>query len=282
LELSLSIANGVELDNMENFKKDDYAVYFDYLGFMFVHYTKEVGVILNFLITLVAIITPFLTLTKATVNVHSKHILVETFLGLVSIIIGAGVSLLATYVTGFALDKSGHSMTWYRSTFLAPGIYSSVTLLMLILAYDVVDAALASKHSPISLALKVQARLNGVNILWGILTLGLTVTGLRSGYLFMMVLFFSFITNIAIYMLGLNNSVNKWLYVFLIGQFFSTLWTSYLYNAVMEMFIPIMGRAGSNKNPEAFISVISTITTVFIAAYFVRRELCFNIFRWLI
>ncbi|KAG5684776.1 hypothetical protein PVAND_013989 [Polypedilum vanderplanki] len=269
LDLSLSIANGNELDNMDNFKKDDYAVYFDYLGFVFVHYTKEVGVILNFLITLAAIITPFLTLAKATVNVHKSHILSETFLGLISIIIGTGVSLLVSYVTGYILDKIGHSMTWYRNTFIAPGIYSSITILMLMLSYDVIDATLANKYSPLSLALKVQARLNGINILWGILTLGLTVTGLRSGYLFMMILLISFISNILIYMFGLNNSVNKWLYILIICQFFSTLWTTYFYNAVMEMFIPVMGRAGSNNNPEALISVMSCVTTLFIVSYFI-------------
>lgn len=252
-------------------------MYFDYLGFMFVHYTKEVGVILNFLVTLVAIVGPFLTLTKATVNVHSKHILSETLLGLFSIISGTGNAVLASFVTGYFLDKTGNSMTWYRNTFLAPAIYSTLTILMLVLTYDVIDSTLANKHSPISLGLKVQARLNGINILFGILTLGLTVTGLRSGYLFMMVLLFSFITNTLIFSLGLHNSIHKWLYIFVIGQFFSTLWTTYFFNAIMEMFIPICGRAGSGTTPEQLVSIISCITCVFTFSYFVSFiQLFFN------
>ncbi|CAG9802997.1 unnamed protein product [Chironomus riparius] len=269
LELALSIANGDELDNLDKFDKTDLAVYFDYLGIVLVNYTKEIGSIINFIVTILAITVPYLSLKKSTVSIHSKHILKETFLGLISMFVGIAASLLVCYVTAYFLDKTGHSMSWYRNNFMAIGIYSSATVWFLLLAYDVFDMVFASKHSPVSLGLKVQARINGVNILWGILTLGLTILGIRSAYLFMIVLLINLFSTVGIFLLKLQNSVHKWLYVFLIGQIFITLWASYFKTAVTEMFIPITGRIGNKPNPDAIVAVISCVTTVFIVSYFI-------------
>lgn len=153
------------------------------MGFIFVHYTKEVGFIINFTITILSIVTSFITLTRATGNCHTKHVLTETLLGFLSIVVGAGVAILASYITGFALDKTGHALCWYQNTFLAPGIYSSISILMLILSYDVILLTLENKYSPLSLGLKVQAKLNGINVMWGIVCLGFSLIGIRSGKL---------------------------------------------------------------------------------------------------
>lgn len=207
LALTISLANGNELSNFDAISsKDDFAVYFDYLGIIFVHYTKEIGAIINFIIAVLSIALPFLSLNKATASIHSKHIMKETILGLISTAVGAGLSILVCYLLGYFLDKAGHSMTWYRNTFLALGIYGSTTLLSLILTNDIIDTTLASKNSPISLGLKVQARLNGVSFFWAILTLGITTLGFRSGYLFMVVLFINLMVNIFIYFVRFQNA----------------------------------------------------------------------------
>lgn len=246
-------------------------MYFDFLGVVLVNYTKEIGSIINFVVTILAITVPYLSLKKSTVSIHSKHILKETFLGLISIFVGVAASLLVCYVTAYFLDKTGHSMSWYRNTFMAIGIYSSATVWFLLFAYDVFDMVFANKQSPLSLGLKVQARINGINIFWGILTIGLTVLGIRSAYLFMFVLLINLLSTIGIFLFKLQNSVHKWLYVFLFGQIFITLWSSYFKTAVTEMFIPITGRIGSKLNPDAIISVISCVTTLFIVSYLVSN-----------
>lgn len=64
-------------------------------------------------------------------------------------------------------------------------------------------------------------------------------------------------------------AVHKWLYVHLLGQFFVVLWSSYFYNVVMEIFIPIAARAGSARNPDALISIICSATTLFMLSYLV-------------
>lgn len=206
LALVLSLANSVEIDDISAFPKDASAVYFDFLGFFFIVYSKEVGAVINFVVVMLSVTIPFLTLTKATVNVHSKNILSEIIIGFLSVVFSGGFSGLLCYGTAFILDKMDHSMSWYRSTFLAPGIYGSIALLAHVIVHDLVDMTLANKKSPISLGLKVQARLNGVNVFWGVFTLGLTAIGFRVGYMFMIVLFINLVCQIAIFLLGLHNS----------------------------------------------------------------------------
>lgn len=155
---------------------------------------------------LLAITIPFLTLTKATVNVHPKNILWETLFGFLAIVFATGFSGLLCYTTAHFLDQSDHSMSWYRNTILAPGIYSTVSLIAHFIVHDLFEMTLANKKSPISLGLKVQARLNGVNVFWGVLTLGVTVLGYRLGYLFMIILVINLLVNITIYFMGLHNS----------------------------------------------------------------------------
>lgn len=208
LSLVLSLVNSFELDDISKFSKDSSAVYFDFLGFFFINYSKEVGAVINFIVVLLSITIPFLTLTKATVNVHSKHILSETLLGFVSTVCGAGFSGLVCYVIAYVLDRMDHSMSWYNNTTLAPGIYATAALLAHVFVYDIVGMTLASKTSPISLGLKVQARLNGINVFWGVLTLGITVIGFRAGYMFMIMLLINLFATVAIYFSGLHNSGN--------------------------------------------------------------------------
>lgn len=72
--------------------------------------------------------------------------------------------------------------------------------------YNLVDYLFGNKRTPISLGLKVQARLNGVNLFWGVFALGLTFLGYRTAYVPMILLLISLICNILTFAFGLHNS----------------------------------------------------------------------------
>lgn len=263
-----SIVNSHELDDITKYSDDSSsAVYFDFLGFFFVHYPKDIGAVINFVVVLTAIALPFLTLT--TVKSHTRNVLSETLIGFFSVVIGSGCSGLLLYLTAYFIDKSDYSMGWYRSTFLAPGIYSTLAVLAHVFVQDVLNFTVASRESPLSLGLRVQARLNGVNVFWGVGTLTITLFGFRFGYLPMIIILINLITNFILLFTKLHNSVHKWLRVFMVGQFFAILWSSYGHNMIMEIFIPITGRSGPAKNPDVLIAIILCTTTVFICSYMV-------------
>ncbi|CAO1401575.1 unnamed protein product [Diamesa serratosioi] len=269
MTLVQSIANSIELSDTSKYSKTSSAVYFDYLGFFFITYTTTTGKIINFAIVLLTVSLSFLSLTKATVHIHSKRIVTETLLGFLSMVLGTGFSGLVCFIIAFVLDQMDYSMSWYRSTFLAPLIYGTASLISQIAVYNLVEFSLANKKTPISLGLKVQARLNGVNLFWSVIVLGLTVAGYRVGYLFMIILLINLVGNIVNFVCQLHNSVHNWLYAHMIGQFFIIFWASSFFHVVIDLFIPITGRSGSNKNPDTTIGAICCIMTLFMCSYFI-------------
>lgn len=227
-------------------------------------------------------------------------------------VLGTGFSGSICFLIAFFLDQMDYSMSWwvvlltvtcwnfeidnfcsrYRSTFLAPLIYGTASLISQISVYNLIEFSLADKKSPISLGLKVQARINGVNLFWSVIVLGLTVAGYRVGYLFMIILFINLIANVINFVCQLHNSgkiwclwstriksvnvlslfrplVHNWLYAHMIGQFFIVLWSSNFYHVIIDLFIPITGRSGTNKNPDTTIGAICCFTTLFICSYLV-------------
>jgi hypothetical protein len=181
-------------------------VYFDFLGFFFIYYPKHIGVILNSIVIVLSIVIPHLALKQSTARSHSKHIIRETILGFFSIIFGIILAALSCYFVAQVLDKNGYALSWYTNTILAIGIYGSAMLFVIVLVYDTFDAFLGNKRSPLSLGLKVQARINGVNIFWGLFTVAVMALGSRSAYLFMIILFFNLLSSTFIYLFRLNNS----------------------------------------------------------------------------
>lgn len=181
-------------------------MFFDFLGLIFISYSTDIGAILNISVILLAIIFPYISLARVTINTHAKRIMGEMFFGCISIILGFSISLVLVYLIAEQLDTNGHSMVWYSSTYLAPGIYCSITLLAQCFIYQLMDYRFGNKKLPISLGLKVQARLNGVNLFWGLLNLMATLSGMRIGYVLTVMLIITLSANILIFLLNLQNS----------------------------------------------------------------------------
>lgn len=63
------------------------------------------------------------------------------------------------------------------------------------------------------------------------------------------------------------------MYVHIVGQVVSVLWTTQLYHITLLMFIPIAGRSGAGTNPDYTIGIMSVALTTLIFSYLVRMEL---------
>ncbi|XP_055618078.1 endoplasmic reticulum metallopeptidase 1-like [Toxorhynchites rutilus septentrionalis] len=265
LSLTKAIANSENLANPH--QKSEHTVYFDFLGLFFISYSAEVGLMINLSVVLLSIIIPFLSLARSTSGTHGKQIRSETVVGFVATLVGVVVSGLVCFFIGYQLDLIGRSMSWYSSTNLVLGVYCCPALLFQCLTHMLCSKILGSKTTPLSLALKVQARLNGVNLFWGMLTLGITFTGYRIAYIFMVLIFFSLLSNTLISMFGVQNSVHKWLYIHLLFQIFAILWSTQFYHMVLNLFIPITGRIGASINPDLIIGAMATCLTLLSTSY---------------
>lgn len=59
------------------------------------------------------------------------------------------------------------------------------------------------------------------------------------------------------------------MYIHLIGQVITILWTTSFYHSIVGMFIPIAGRSGGVHNPDVTIGMICCLFTLFITSYIV-------------
>lgn len=178
-------------------------VFYDVLGLFFVSYSVPFGHILNVTVALLSIFVPYFLLNKTTKSIHSKRIRKEMLIGLMVNVLAAVLAFGLCYAIGLELDFTGNSLVWYHHTVFAVVFYCLPTVLVFCWLHRILND---SRYTPLSLGLKVQARLNGSNIMWGALVIYITALGYRSAYLFMVPLAFTLLANIVIGITGVQNS----------------------------------------------------------------------------
>lgn len=179
LSLVKILANSEELAHPKAYESDK-MVYYDLLGFYFVVYTETTGKLLNVLVALASIIIPYLLIQAKGIKPH--HIRKEIFKGFIILVISFLLGLGLSYLIAIELDFSGHAMSWYNRTYFVIILYSLPSVALHAIFYS---GFFHESDSSLSLGLKTQARLIGVNAFWACITLGLCYCDYRTSYVFM-------------------------------------------------------------------------------------------------
>lgn len=202
LALIKALANSEELSDPP---EGSAVVFYDVWGLFFVSYTATVGAVINIIVSLLAVALPFLLQIKFKLA-NCSMILRETLISFATFIIGSLLSLVACYLFGLIINSTDNAMFWFNASILSLGVYCSLAVLVQVGVYHLSSLLVTRcwrgtkdqhKHE---LRTRVQAQLNGINLLWALLTIILTGFGLRSGYIFMVMLMISLITNALIYL----------------------------------------------------------------------------------
>ena len=209
LTLTRSLANSYELRNSDEYAVNSTVIYYDYLGWFFVEYPLSADLLVNLLVSLIAFLLPFFIQTRGYFTKDNcKRVMEDTLMSFISIIIGTLTSAGVCCTMALFLQGIGKGKSWYTTRFLAIGIYCSLSLVMQVLTYKCFSYGLKKlrneKNQAINLVLQkygidyesdyghdMHARLNGVNLLWGTVTLINTGLGNRLGYLTMVPLVIS-------------------------------------------------------------------------------------------
>lgn len=96
-----------------------------------------------------------------------------------------------------------YSIFRYQHTSFSVTLYCVPTLAISSIFYSQLTR---SRESALSLGLKVQARINGVNLLWAFITIGLTLFGYRTAYVFMIPLLITLLSSATTAFLKAQNS----------------------------------------------------------------------------
>lgn len=176
-------------------------VFFDFIGFFFIAYTETTGQLLNILVAIASVGVSYYLLQAK--GIKPRYIRKEIVYGLSATVAALILGNIVCYLIATELDFSGESMSWFYRTYFS--------ILLFCFPSAAVHAAFyaqltRTRDSPLSLGLKAQARLIGVNLFWAILSIGLTLIGYRTAYVFLIPNLISLIVNVVIALLKAQNT----------------------------------------------------------------------------
>lgn len=176
-------------------------VYFDFIGFFFIAYSEGTGQLLNILVAIASVVVSYYLLQAK--GIKPRYIRKEIFYGLSATIGALVLGNVACYLIATELDFSGKSMSWFNRTYFSIFLFCFPSAAVHAAFYAQLTR---TRDSPLSLGLKAQARLIGVNLFWAILSLGLTFTGYRTAYVLMIPNLIVLIVNVVIAILKAQNT----------------------------------------------------------------------------
>lgn len=197
LPLTINMANSNELINPP---EGSWPIYFDYLGLFMITYKEGVGTILNYTVSILVFLIIFLIQIKFK-RENIGFVLFETLIGLLTIVLGIGLSVGLVYAMASIMNATDNTMSWHNSVFISIGIYFSLALIAQIGAYHIMQGATklicrTKKYKATSQRRKVKISLNSVNLFWAIMTIFITASGYRFGYITMWLQVIAFCTYI--------------------------------------------------------------------------------------
>lgn len=176
-------------------------VYYDFIGFFFIAYSEGTGQFLNILVALASVGVSYYLLQAK--GIKPRYIRKEIFYGLSATIGALILGSIVCYLIATELDFNGKSMSWFYRTYFSIFLFCFPAAAVHAAFYAQLTR---TRDSPLSLGLKAQSRLIGVNLFWAILSIGLTLFGYRTAYVLMIPNLIVLIVNVIIAILKAQNS----------------------------------------------------------------------------
>ncbi|KDR16698.1 endoplasmic reticulum metallopeptidase 1-like isoform X2 [Zootermopsis nevadensis] len=267
LALTKRIASSDILSNPQEYAAGR-TVYFDVLGLFMVSYSETAGIILNVFIVVLSVYT----VTKNIHTIKSGPGLNHTGylkLFLLSCVIPAVGWLLAfvnVLLVALILDLFSSSMSWFTRPGLVFSLYYC-PVLVCCMVFPLLLQKYINKQSPFVLGVQCRLYVNGVQCLWTILLLAGTISGIRSTFVFMILVLFPTLSSLMLNLSRWRNNLYMWLTVYISSTLPSVIF--FLYHTVMGFgfFIPITGRIGPVKNPDFIIGILSALLCILSTSY---------------
>ncbi|KAH8372469.1 hypothetical protein KR093_011684, partial [Drosophila rubida] len=264
--------------------KTGHAVFFDFLGIYFFHYSATTGKFLNFGVSVVVFALVFISMWRMAVgSQHEIRQVIRLFFIVFSIQITSFVLALAfPMVVVFAMDAFGRSLTYYSSPLLVVGLYVCPALIGLSLPITIYYSrrpnVSVSKYLSISMVLKkilvypfqdklvrpyhLQLVLHSHAINLAIMCVAVQASGFRSAYIFFIPLLF-YAISVAINLLTkLHDRGYAWSGVVKASQIAPFLYSTYIIYLFIVVLTPMGGRSGSASNRDLFIAVLAAFGTI--------------------
>ncbi|KRG04649.1 uncharacterized protein Dmoj_GI19046 [Drosophila mojavensis] len=261
LSLVRALANAPELYDTKA-HETGHTVYFDFLGLYLFNYSESTGTILNCGIAAASLIFIFISMWRMTAvsNVSFSQVACWLTLVLVVQVICFVLGVVLPLIVAQLFDNWGLSLTYYSTPLLVIGLYVCPSLIGLSLPLTIYFAV--QRNDKISNGYHVQLALHAQAIILTLLTIGLTVIGIRSTYIVVIPLIFYVIPLALNLLTTLHDRSYAWASLLKISQIISFLYSSYVVYTFVVVLTPMGARAGSASNRDLYIAVLAAVGTV--------------------
>lgn len=266
LALARAMANSEELDlNVEH--TDGESIFFDYLGWFAISYSKLAAIIVNVIVGLLMLKISILSvrfMCRDSDYPFSKGLKEFVYMFLVqagSAVLGAGLSLVLCVI----YDACGRSLSYYSQPWMVFFLYWIPFIFMLCLGpivYFRVDKNdIMDRHYQLQMWTHAQA------VLLTLILFLLTFFGIRSAFIILIPVVFYGFTMLLNLITGFQKNPKIWLPIMAVGQLFPFIFFSHLSMIAFTTFIPMAARGGPGSNPDLLICAFSILMALLMTGF---------------
>lgn len=278
LALTRAMANSKELDlGVEH--TDDQSVFFDYVSWFAISYSRLVSIIVNILVGLYMIKFALLTIKSMCEDCEYpfanglKEFVYMVLIQAGSAIIGAGLALVLSVI----YDACGRSLSYYSNPWLIFGLYWLPFIFGLCIGPMVYFRVNPNKVMDRHYLQQMWMHANA--LLMTLILFLLTFFGIRSAFVILIPIVFYGLTMTLNFFTGFQKKAHLWLPTMAMGQLFPFMFFSHLSLIAFTTFIPMQARGGSGTNPELLICGFSFLMAWMMTGFitpligFMRKDL---------
>uniref|UniRef100_A0A2H8TZD4 FXNA-like protease n=1 Tax=Melanaphis sacchari TaxID=742174 RepID=A0A2H8TZD4_9HEMI len=236
-------------------------VFFDVFGVYMVSFTELSGAFGNFLVVLSSLFSIFLSLRFTTAGMNRREYSTHLLTAIVSPGCAFAAAVLSCMLVAFALDRLGCSMSWYSNpanllVYFGTASWSVLTV-----------AAYYPKTRSRTDAEWAVTMLNGVQLFWTALLFVATVAGLRSSYLFAVMVLCPSAASCALGVLNAGRAPAVWVAGYAASLLVPMAFVLYLTQMFVSLFVPIAGRLGPTVNPDYVVGALLAMSAYATVGY---------------
>ncbi|EDW01024.1 endoplasmic reticulum metallopeptidase 1 isoform X1 [Drosophila grimshawi] len=231
---------------------EGHMIYFDVLGWFFIYYPENVGLIVNICVCVLALLTivAYIWSMASSTGMFRRRIFAKFGILAALQLCGVCLSLGLVFCIALFLDAVGLSMSWFSHTWMVFGLY----FCPMFFGLGILPAIYFSrtKEHGLPLGYGIQLLMHSHCLILTVITIVMISFNIRSAFILLICIGF-YTISVLINMATCAHKTNfMWLIPHCILQLLPFMFYTYCCYAFYVVFVPMQGREG-NTNPEILI-----------------------------
>ncbi|XP_044876422.1 endoplasmic reticulum metallopeptidase 1 isoform X2 [Mauremys mutica] len=177
-------------------------------------------------------------------------------------------TLVTVLIVAVFISLIGQSLSWYNHFYVSIFLYGTAAAAKLILVHTLAKRFYYKNRNEQYLG---EMFFDVSLLVWSIALVLITQLGLCSAFICAMWVAFPLLTKLLTYReFKQKGATIRFVMIYMLGMFIPYLYIMYLTWTIFEMFIPIMGRSGTEIPPDVVLAAFILSSTVILSSYFLN------------